>query len=84
MRVLINCEGGPLIEVDSETKIPRTYKRFTGMMAKLVEKGIIKFEDKALLRTLRGNVTANVNENSYVIGTSYKGVAVQDLKGHLE
>jgi rRNA small subunit pseudouridine methyltransferase Nep1 len=45
LRVLIKTEDNRLIEVNPTTKIPRTFKRFSGMIAKLLETSIIKAED---------------------------------------
>lgn len=45
MKILIRTEDNRLIEINPTTKIPRTFKRFSGMLAKLLETSIIKFED---------------------------------------
>jgi rRNA small subunit pseudouridine methyltransferase Nep1 len=42
LQVYINTHDNQLIRVNPETKIPRTYARFAGMMAQLLEKQKIK------------------------------------------
>lgn len=37
LKVLIRTEDNRLIEINPVTKIPRTFKRFSGMIAKLLE-----------------------------------------------
>lgn len=50
VRVLIHTEDERLIEINPETKIPRTFKRFSGMLVKLLETGAINAEEINLLR----------------------------------
>lgn len=37
MKILIHTDDNKLIEINPSTKIPRTFKRFSGMIAKLLE-----------------------------------------------
>lgn len=71
LRILINTEDDQVIEINPKTKIPRTFKRFSGMLAKLLETGKIEFEGEVLLEILAGKIEDNLPEKCHVVGTSY-------------
>ncbi|XP_002531546.2 ribosomal RNA small subunit methyltransferase nep-1 [Ricinus communis] len=71
--VYVKTEKGVLFEVKPYVRIPRTYKRFTGIMLQLLQKLSITAAGKRekLLRVIKNPVTQYLPVNSRKIGFSY-------------
>ncbi|MED6174062.1 hypothetical protein PIB30_065308 [Stylosanthes scabra] len=71
--VYIKTEKGVLIEVKPHVRIPRTFKRFAGVMLELLQKLSISAAGKRekLLRTIKNPVTQYLPLNCRKIGLSY-------------
>ena len=81
LNVIIRTKKGVLIKVSPEIRLPRTYKRFSGLMAQLLTKMRIRSpEDKTtLLEIVNGPIESHLPPGALVIGTSTKGHLVPDL-----
>ncbi|RVW92212.1 Ribosomal RNA small subunit methyltransferase nep-1 [Vitis vinifera] len=71
--VYVRTEKGVLFEVKPHVRIPRTYKRFSGIMLQLLQKLSITAVGKRekLLRVIKNPVTQYLPVNSRKIGFSY-------------
>ncbi|XP_050215533.1 uncharacterized protein LOC126666722 [Mercurialis annua] len=71
--VYVKTEKGVLFEVKRHVRIPRTYKRFAGIMLQLLQKLSITAVGKRekLLRVIKNPVTQYLPVNSRKIGFSY-------------
>ncbi|XP_057973815.1 uncharacterized protein LOC131161851 isoform X1 [Malania oleifera] len=81
--VYVRTEKGVLFEVKPHVRIPRTYKRFSGIMLQLLQKLSIAAVGKRekLLRVIKNPVTQYFPVNSRKIGFSYsseKSFQMQD------
>ena len=72
LRVLIHTEDKQVIEIDKHTKIPRTYKRFAGMLCKLLITREINYEGQILAKVHTDSIE-DILKDHYIIGTSIKG-----------
>jgi rRNA small subunit pseudouridine methyltransferase Nep1 len=83
LQVYIETEKNVLIEVNSTIRIPRTFKRFAGLMVQLLHKLKIRSSDSSdlLLRVIKNPVTTHLPPGSIKIGTSVQGelLHIQDL-----
>ncbi|KAL2329159.1 hypothetical protein Fmac_022586 [Flemingia macrophylla] len=79
--VYIKTEKGVLIEVKPFVRIPRTFKRFAGVMLELLQKLSISAVGKRekLLRTVKNPVTQYLPLNSRKIGLSYSSEKLVDM-----
>eukprot|EP01061_Rhynchopus_euleeides_P017277 TRINITY_DN28745_c0_g1_i1.p1 TRINITY_DN28745_c0_g1~~TRINITY_DN28745_c0_g1_i1.p1 ORF type:complete len:321 (+),score=112.81 TRINITY_DN28745_c0_g1_i1:79-963(+) len=70
VKVYINTIKQKAIEVSSTTRIPRTFKRFCGLVSQLIDQGkVVNPEtDQPLFRVLNYPVRQNVPENAPVYG----------------
>ncbi|OAY43306.1 ribosomal RNA small subunit methyltransferase nep-1 [Manihot esculenta] len=71
--VYVKTDKGVLFEVKPHVRIPRTYKRFSGIMLQLLQKLSISAVGKRekLLRVIKNPVTQYLPVNSRKIGFSY-------------
>ncbi|KAI4319633.1 hypothetical protein MLD38_033211 [Melastoma candidum] len=71
--VYVRTEKGVLFEVKPHVRIPRTYKRFAGIMLQLLQKLSINASGKRekLLRVIKNPVTQYLPVNARRIGFSY-------------
>ena len=71
-----------LIEINPQTRIPRTFKRFSGLMAQLLTNMKIRATGSSvtLMKVIKNPVTAHLPIGVKKIGTSTKGrlVNIQD------
>eukprot|EP00823_Brevimastigomonas_motovehiculus_P007323 TRINITY_DN6349_c0_g1_i1.p1 TRINITY_DN6349_c0_g1~~TRINITY_DN6349_c0_g1_i1.p1 ORF type:complete len:238 (-),score=31.21 TRINITY_DN6349_c0_g1_i1:355-1068(-) len=81
LKVFIHTTKNELIEVSPHIRIPRTYKRFAGLMVQLMHKLKIRAADgpEFLLKVVKNPVTQYLPAGCRKIGTSVKGDLV-DLK----
>ncbi|WCJ33371.1 Ribosomal RNA small subunit methyltransferase NEP1 [Euphorbia peplus] len=71
--VYVKTDKGVLFEVKPHVRIPRTYKRFAGVMLQLLQKLSISATGKRekLLRVIKNPVTQYLPVNSHKIGFSF-------------
>ncbi|KAJ1392110.1 hypothetical protein SESBI_36107 [Sesbania bispinosa] len=83
--VYIKTEKGVLIEVKPYVRIPRTFKRFSGVMLELLQKLSISAAGKRekLLRTIKNPVTQYLPINSRKIGLSYSSEKLVDMNDYI-
>jgi len=83
LRVLIESTGGTIIKVNPRLRVPRTFKRFSGLMGQLLHVGVIygakddDSEEESLLQALQGPVWKYISPSCYVVGMSQQGRAVK-------
>ena len=84
LRILLTTKKGVVIKVNPKIRLPRTYKRFSGLMAQLLTKMKIKSSEnrEVLMEVVNGTVEDHIPQNSYKVGTSTKGHLVTDLDGY--
>ncbi|OIW20730.1 hypothetical protein TanjilG_21793 [Lupinus angustifolius] len=84
--VYIKTEKGVLIEVKPYVRIPRTFKRFCGVMLELLQKLSISAVGKRekLLRTIKNPVTQYLPINSRKIGFSHSSEKVVDMNDYVK
>ena len=70
LQVYIHTDSNVLIEVSPHLRIPRTYKRFAGLMVQLLHKMKIRSSDgkKTLLRVIKNPITAHLPPGAPIIG----------------
>eukprot|EP00300_Choanocystis_sp_HF-7_P012315 c1783_g1_i2.p1 GENE.c1783_g1_i2~~c1783_g1_i2.p1 ORF type:complete len:251 (-),score=53.70 c1783_g1_i2:136-810(-) len=78
MQVYIHTSKGVLIEVNPQIRIPRTFKRFCGLMVQLLFKLSIHAANgsEVLMRVIKNPVTDHLPVGIRKIGTSFKGTLV--------
>ncbi|KAK2388481.1 rRNA small subunit pseudouridine methyltransferase Nep1 [Trifolium repens] len=83
--VYIRTEKGVLIEVKPYCRIPRTFKRFAGVMLELLQKLSISATGKRekLLRTLKNPVTQYLPINSRKAGLSFSSEKLVNMNDYL-
>ncbi|CAH8360384.1 unnamed protein product [Eruca vesicaria subsp. sativa] len=83
--VYVKTEQGVLFEVKPHVRIPRTYKRFAGIMLQLLQKLSISASGKRekLLRVIKNPVTSHLPPNSRKIGFSYSSEKLVNMQKHL-
>ena len=80
INVLIKTRKGVLIKVNPDIRLPRTYKRFSGLFAQLLVKSSIKDEKgKPLLMIVKGEVKNNLPKDCRIVGISNKSRLIEDL-----
>ncbi|CDS09389.1 hypothetical protein LRAMOSA10749 [Lichtheimia ramosa] len=79
LQVYIHTAKGVVIRINPECRIPRTIKRFSGLMVQLLEKGCIVSGDdnKKLLEIMPPPVTQYIPENSKKIALSWNATKVR-------
>ncbi|KJE91388.1 C2f protein, variant [Capsaspora owczarzaki ATCC 30864] len=73
LQVFVHTEKNVLIEVNPHTRIPRTYKRFAGLMVQLLHKLSIRATDgpDRLLKVIKNPVTDHLPPGCRKIGFSF-------------
>ena len=86
MGVYVHTCGNVCIRVDPSTKIPRTYRRFAGLMAQLLEKFAIRAEKGPgkLLKCVKGPITNHLPPDAQVIALSREGETKKKAKELVE
>ncbi|KAL6549116.1 18S rRNA uridine methyltransferase [Orobanche hederae] len=79
--IYVKVNGGVIFEIKSHVRIPRTIKRFNGLMLDLLQKSSIAAKDtgEKLLRVIEQPVTRHLPPNSRVIGLSHGSKEVVNL-----
>ncbi|XP_050701003.1 ribosomal RNA small subunit methyltransferase NEP1-like [Eriocheir sinensis] len=73
LQVYIHTEKNVLIEVNPQCRIPRTFKRFAGLMVQLLHKMSVRASDgnMKLLKAIRNPVTDHLPVGCKKLGTSF-------------
>lgn len=84
LQVYIHTAKGVLIEVNPHVRIPRTFKRFSGLMVQLLHKLSIRSVkgSEKLLRVIRNPITDHFPPNTHKITLSFDA-PVQRLSSYL-
>ncbi|KAG5561097.1 hypothetical protein RHGRI_004198 [Rhododendron griersonianum] len=83
--IYVKTTKGALFEVKPHVRIPRTLKRFCGLMLELLEKKYVRNKDtqETLLRVVEEPVTRYLPANSRIIGLSPHSEKVVDIEGYV-
>jgi rRNA small subunit pseudouridine methyltransferase Nep1 len=78
LQIFVRTKKNVIIEVNPHVRLPRTFKRFAGLMVQLMHKLKIRAADgpKTLLKIVKGPVTRHLPTNCRVYGTSVTGTLV--------
>ncbi|KAL5775911.1 hypothetical protein ACOSP7_013468 [Xanthoceras sorbifolium] len=84
--VFVKTEKGVLFEVKPHVRVPRTYKRFAGIMLQLLQKLSITAVGKRekLLRVIKNPVTQYLPVNSRKIGFSYSSEKLVKIRNYVD
>lgn len=84
LQVYIHTAKGVLIEVNPQIRIPRTFKRFGGLMVQLLQRLSIRSVNgsEKLLKVIRNPVTDHFPPGTYKITLSYDA-PLRRLSSHL-
>lgn len=74
LQVYIHTEQNVLIEINPQTRFPRTFKRFANLMVQLLHKLSIRAANSSdkLLRIIKNPITSHLPVGCKKIGTSFK------------
>uniref|UniRef100_A0A8C2TZ48 18S rRNA (pseudouridine(1248)-N1)-methyltransferase n=1 Tax=Coturnix japonica TaxID=93934 RepID=A0A8C2TZ48_COTJA len=78
----IHTQKNVLIEVNPQTRIPRTFDRFCGLMVQLLHKLSVRAADgpQKLLKVIKNPVSDHLPVGCMKIGTSFAAPNVTDLR----
>ncbi|XP_062450746.1 ribosomal RNA small subunit methyltransferase NEP1 isoform X2 [Rhea pennata] len=81
-QVYIHTQKNVLIEVNPQTRIPRTFDRFCGLMVQLLHKLSVRAADgpQKLLKVIKNPVSDHLPVGCMKIGTSFAVPKVSDLR----
>ncbi|XP_052890767.1 ribosomal RNA small subunit methyltransferase NEP1 [Anopheles moucheti] len=82
LQVFIKTEKNVLIEIDPQTRVPRTFKRFAGLMVQLLHKFSVKAADsqKKLIRIIKNPITNHLPVGCRKFAMSYSANQVKNAK----
>lgn len=82
LQVYIRTEKNVLIEINPQTRIPRTFKRFAGLMVQLLHKFSIRAGESTikLMKVIKNPVTDHIPVGCKKIGMSFSGKLVTNLR----
>ncbi|KAH1185476.1 ribosomal RNA small subunit methyltransferase NEP1 [Mauremys mutica] len=82
LQVYIHTQKNILIEVNPQTRIPRTFDRFCGLMVQLLHKLSVRAADgpQKLLKVIKNPVTDHLPVGCMKIGTSFSVPNVTDVR----
>ncbi|KAL7115769.1 hypothetical protein ACP275_04G202000 [Erythranthe tilingii] len=82
----VKTQIGALLEIKPHARMPRTYKRFSGLMVQLLNDLDIKASGKGekLLRVIKNPVTKYLPVNSRKIGFSHSSEKLTDMYNYVE
>ncbi|XP_040292228.1 ribosomal RNA small subunit methyltransferase NEP1 [Bufo bufo] len=78
LQVYIHTQRNVLIEVNPQTRIPRTFPRFCGLMVQLLHKLSVRAADgpQKLLKVIKNPITDHLPAGCLKVGTSFQGESV--------
>ncbi|KAM4682084.1 ribosomal RNA small subunit methyltransferase NEP1 isoform 1-T1 [Amazona ochrocephala] len=82
LQVYIHTQKNVLIEVNPQTRIPRTFDRFCGLMVQLLHKLSVRAADgpQKLLKVIKNPVSNHLPVGCLKLGTSFAVPKVSDLR----
>ncbi|KAI6080015.1 hypothetical protein LUU34_01439000 [Aix galericulata] len=82
LQVYIHTQKNVLIEVNPQTRIPRTFDRFCGLMVQLLHKLSVRAADgpQKLLKVIKNPINDHLPVGCMKIGTSFAVPKVTDLR----
>ncbi|CAN6460802.1 unnamed protein product [Victoria cruziana] len=83
--LFVHTEKGVLIQVNPQVRLPRTYKRFSGVMLQVLQNKNIRTADGSgfLLRKVENPVTRHLPVNSRRIGLSYSSQKLVQMSNYV-
>jgi len=84
LQIYIHTASNVLIEVNPQIRIPRTFKRFAGLMVQLLHKLSIRATNGSgkLLKVIKNPVTDHFPTGCKKIGTSYSSKKLVDIQDY--
>ncbi|KAF3780649.1 Ribosomal RNA small subunit methyltransferase [Nymphaea thermarum] len=81
----VHTEKNVLIQVNPQVRLPRTYKRFSGVMLQVLQNKNIRAADGSgfLLRKVENPVTRHLPANSHRIGLSYSSQKLVQMSNYV-
>ncbi|KAK9824214.1 hypothetical protein WJX72_008575 [[Myrmecia] bisecta] len=78
----VHTSKNVLIKIDTHVRLPRTFKRFCGLMVQLLQKLSIRATNASdkLLKVIKGPVTLHLPPNSRRVGFSHSAPNIVTLK----
>jgi len=85
LRIYIHTQNNVLIEVNPQIRIPRTFKRFCGLMVQLLHKLHIKASEgnTVLMKVIKNPITDHIPANSRKICMSYHSKQIIKLPEYI-
>jgi len=85
LRVFIKTTNNILINVNPQIRIPRTFKRFAGLMVQLLHKLSIKATEggEKLMSVIKNPITDHIPPRCHKIGTSYSSKKLVDVNDYV-
>ncbi|XP_057665255.1 ribosomal RNA small subunit methyltransferase NEP1 [Diorhabda carinulata] len=81
LQVYVHTANNILIEINPQTRIPRTFKRFAGLMVQLLHKFSVRAEDgPKLLKVIKNPITDHLPVGVKKIGTSFGAKQVKNCR----
>ena len=82
LQVYVHTEKNVLIEVNPQTRIPRTFKRFAGLMVQLLHKFSVKSSENAmkLLHVIKNPVTNHIPVGCKKIAMTFSSKVVKNCR----
>ncbi|XP_053680826.1 ribosomal RNA small subunit methyltransferase NEP1 [Anopheles nili] len=82
LQVFVKTEKNVLIEIDPQTRIPRTFRRFGGLMVQLLHKFSIRAAEsqKKLMRIVKNPITNHLPVGCRKLAMSYSAKEVKNAK----
>lgn len=82
LQVYIHTEKNVLIEVNPQTRIPRTFKRFAGLMVQLLHKFAVKASENSikLLHVIKNPVTNHLPVGCKKIAMTFSSKIVKNCR----
>ncbi|XP_073540949.1 ribosomal RNA small subunit methyltransferase NEP1 [Phyllobates terribilis] len=82
LQVYIHTQRNVLIEVNPQTRIPRTFPRFCGLMVQLLHKLSVRAADgpQKLLKVIKNPITDHLPAGCVKIATSFQGESVRCVR----
>lgn len=78
LQVYVNTKKNVLIEINPQTRLPRTFERFSGLMVHLLQKMSVKGAgsegtvNEKLIKVIKGPVTDHLPDDCKIIKATYK------------
>lgn len=75
IKLVVHTEKNVLFEVNPKTRIPRTFKRFSGLMVQLLHKLKIRSSDgqDMLMKVIKNPLSSHFAAGAHIVGFSHRG-----------